>query len=74
MKPRVDIIALSTILLFAVAVPREQVHKETPDSPRSKSEFCEEVRVEVELSIEAGLLSQEQSEGIIERCLNTNWG
>lgn len=74
MKIPVDVIALSTIILFAFAAPRDQVHKATPDSPRSKSEFCEEIRVEVNLSVESGILTQERADDIVDRCINTNWG
>ena len=74
MKIPVDVIALSTVVLFAFASPRDQVHKATPDSPRSKSEFCEEIKVEVNLSVEDGILTQERADTIVERCLNTDWG
>ena len=74
MKIPVDVIALSTIVLFAFAAPRDEVNKVTPDSPRTQSELCEEVRVEVNLSVEAELLTQEQADRIVERCFNTNWG
>lgn len=74
MKVPVDVIALSTIVLFAFAAPKDQVNKVPSDTPRTASQLCEEVRVEVNLSVEAGLLTQEQADGIVDRCFNVNWG
>jgi len=41
------------------------------DWPRTKTEFCQEVAYEVRLSVEAGLLSDEQADQIIDRCHST---